>query len=248
MYTQYITLAELQTRFDNQYTFGTGTSCFASEGFGTFMLSSVSAEFDCKMEIYYGTFNPIFGTNSLGTLDVPEEVKSCVADLAMAQCLQKKQLGQSEREQKWIAAIEKSGNDKLAQLLDPTNNLAPFAGTKICTTIETPGAYEWIKGELRNFNGTAIVPLLNKYVIKDSVKIYGTNFINPTIYVQDVDFKVWGYNTDYQGTLMGCIAGIGTVGSLSSFPVYVDYKFQKPSMFTINDNIKWGMMKKEWRG
>ena len=244
----YLSLGELQLRFDNQYTFGTGTSCWASLDFGSFCVQRATAAIDNTLQMWYGTYNPLFGTNSIGTTDVPELIKDCCADLSMAYAFNFKQLSLSPNEQKWGKNLYDSAmGTQLDILSNPVNTIQPFSGTKISYSIETPGAYKQVRGELITLMGTNIVPLSYRNVIADTVKVYGTFMVGTgtRVYIRDSDYKVWGYDTDFQGTVMGALSGIGTMGTI---PVYVDYKYRLPATFTLNDNYKWGSPYPERRG
>jgi hypothetical protein len=241
----YILLADLSLRFDNIYSFGTSGTCFASIGFGTTQIGRASEMIDSKLDNLYGTASPIFGTNGWGTSDVPELVKSACADIALGLCFQNKELSRTDREMKWGDKIYQRGLDLLDYMTDPTVDLKPFNGTKLPIGIDTPGAYEQVRGEVISFNGTNLFRLKYANVIKDSLKIYGTDTTNPAQYKEGIDFTAFYWNQDNTGTRAGNIAGTGTTGI---FTALVDYKYRKDNIFNLNDNYKWGFPYKERRG
>ena len=242
---QYISVGELETRFDSVYSFGTYGTCWASVGFGTFQIGRASGFIDSKLMSRYGTCSPIFGTNVWGTSAVPEMIKDCCADLSLAYAFQNKQLSVTETEQKWINMIEKRGLDLLEGMAtDTTIELTPYNGTQTPNMMDAPNAFEWIRGESVIFNGTNLIALNYKNVIRDTLRVYGTETFSPKQYKEGVDFVAWYYNEDNTGTRAGYICGTGTT---TTPPVIVDYQYRKDNVFKLNDYWKWGFTSPENR-
>jgi len=246
----YIGTTDLENFFANEYTFGTSGTNICTPLQAELNITRASAFIDWKLSNIYGTVRPLFGTNTYGTLSVPDEIRFICADIAMSTILENRSLYINSRQGDFGTMLYQRAMDWLDALSMGENGLlSPFSGT-IEGASGLPmasGAVVKIYGEIVTLDGTAFTPLYNRK-ITGAVVIYGTQDIGYSTYGLNTDFEVLKYGDTGAGTNYGMIRTHGTGSLGSGATVRVDYSYYPSKTFTLNDYLKWGEANPERRG
>lgn len=240
---EYTTTSIISDTFGNRITFGTSGTSVMTQAQGTRNIERVCAVIDHKLSPIYGTMTPLFGTNAWGTTDTPQVIKDIATDMATGVIYENVWNSITLEQMAWGSMIYMRGY-KLLLELSLGESILKYSGT-----IETDGVpqisneYKQIRGEKITLNGTNLIDLKNKMVIKKNMTCYGTSIDNPTTYVEGSAYKVFYYNNDITGNNWGKIKSLGTLNG----DVYVDYWYYTPRNFILNDTYHWGESSQEKR-
>ncbi len=233
----YTSLSYIEDLFGDRITFGTEGTNILTEEQGTMIINRVSKYIDFELQNLYGTYEPLFGTNNLGTLDVPQIIKDIATDLTVGMLYQNTWLSLTEEQRQWGLDIYNRGIEMLNKIKNGERLALPFAGTIDNGLIPHFNlACNNVYGEVITLEGTKLVELNNRKVIKKDFKVYGTELENPVQYQEGTHYNMFFYGEENTGTNYGYIKGI-TEGTLT---VRVDYKYLTNRIFYINDYLKWG--------
>jgi hypothetical protein len=220
-------------------------------GQGSTIIEGVSRYIDYKLSAIYGTHTPcIFGTNSLGTTDVPRLIVNVACDLALGEAYQNAALSISQSQRDWGSAIYVRGYRLLDELCSLNRILPEYQGT-IQTDSALPytiGASAWYT-ELLNLSGTSLTQLTFPTVLANTITVYGTQSYSPPVYSEGRDWKAIYWREDGAvGTQYGYISSTGTGSLTGDVTVMVTYKYKLSPIFRTNDYRKWGEVNPEERG
>lgn len=243
---QYTSVSYIEELFGGRFAFGTSGTCIASVGMGTRAIENVSNWIDFELQALYGTATPLFGTNLWGTIDTPNIINDIACDLAVGMVFDNVKLSVTTTQYEWSRQIFQRGWDRLTALKNGEAFALPFAGTLgVGNLPSVSNNYGFVYGEMLTLAGTNPVALDYNSIVKQGVRVYGTNFDNGTVlYHEGTNYKLHYYDTDCVGTNYGYIWGVGS-GTLA---VRIDYMYLKDRVFALNDFKKWGEGEEEDRG
>ena len=237
---QYITTDYITEQFPD-YSFGTSGTDFMGIGEGTRIIERVSKFIDFKLQGIYGTYNPIFGTNNLGTSLVPQEIQDCACDIFMGVAMENRTLSITPIQHDWGTTIYQRGMEYLEMLSNGVGIVEPFNGTVSSgnTVPSSSGNYVNVYGEEVTIDGTNFIKLDYRTVIKGGVSVYTGTDTGTTEYAQGTDYEILYFHDRLVGTNFGMIRGLG-VGIADGETVRIDYRY-KPGRIFYNDQYRlWG--------
>jgi hypothetical protein len=247
---QYIGTDYVTDLVADRFSFGTNGNNIMTVNQGTKMIQRAQELIDFKLQPIYGTFSPLFGTNGMGTLEVPPIIQQICGYMTAGLCIYNSSLHTIESNRIWGTDLYMHGWSLLESLINGEAEAVPFAGTLSGAQSPKSGnEFTKVKGEVVIMSGTSLLPLNYEALVYGSEKVYSTSDgTSPQVYRKGADYDVFYFGEDLTGTNGGRIRRISN-GSISDGQnVRIDYSFYNSPIFRLNDYPKWGEQSLEYRG
>jgi len=217
-----------------------------SVGNGTHIIAGATIEYfinkadvliDSEVSGIYGSY--CFGTTAYGTKGVPGLITSISADLAGWYVADSITTPNKSTYYEYGVRLHDRAMELLGQVKDGSLILTGYTKEEIGIPLSTDYTFDY--NETVTLTGTTLVKLAYDKIVGFSDVVSGTLIDDTTVYVRDVDYKVYYFDDPATKTNMGNIRRIGTTIT-DGQDVAIRYKVISDPVFGRNDSRVWGQV------